>query len=52
MKQLEGKTALITGAYSGISRAIARKFAEEGATLLLMDVTETVREGGERARRS
>ena len=47
MKRLAGKTALITGASSGIGRAIARKFAEEGALLLLMDITETVREGGE-----
>jgi len=47
MKRLQGKTALITGASSGIGRAIARKFADEGATLLLMDVTEEVVEGGE-----
>ena len=47
MNRLAGKTALITGASSGIGRAIARKFQAEGATLLLMDVTEQVVEGGE-----
>ena len=47
MKRLKGKTALITGASSGIGRAIARKFHAEGATLLLMDITEEVVEGGE-----
>ena len=47
MKRLDGKTALITGASSGIGRAIARRFHDEGATLLLMDITEQVVEGGE-----
>lgn len=33
MKVLEGKTALITGASKGIGRAIAIKYAEEGANV-------------------
>jgi NAD(P)-dependent dehydrogenase (short-subunit alcohol dehydrogenase family) len=47
MKRLAGKTALITGASSGIGRAIATRFHAEGATILLMDVTDQVIEGGE-----
>jgi len=33
MKLLEGKTALITGASKGIGRAIAEKYAEQGANI-------------------
>lgn len=33
MKQLQGKTALITGASRGIGEAIARKYAAEGANI-------------------
>lgn len=34
MKQLSGKTALVTGASSGIGRAIALLFAEQGANVI------------------
>ena len=32
---LEGRTAIVTGAGGGVGLAVARRFAEEGATLLV-----------------
>lgn len=36
--RMDGKSVLVTGAAFGIGRATARKFAEEGANLLLQDI--------------
>ncbi|MBR6746893.1 MAG: 3-oxoacyl-[Muribaculaceae bacterium] len=38
MKLLEGKTALITGAARGIGKALAVKFAQEGANIAFTDL--------------
>ena len=38
MKLLEGKTALITGAARGIGKALALKFAEQGANIAFTDI--------------
>ena len=40
MKLLEGKTALITGASRGIGKAIARKFAIEGADIAITNIID------------
>jgi glucose 1-dehydrogenase len=39
--RLEGRTAVVTGAASGIGRAIALRFAAEGAVVVVSDVRET-----------
>jgi 3-oxoacyl-[acyl-carrier protein] reductase len=38
MGRLEGKTALITGAAKGLGAAIAQRFAEQGATVIVNDL--------------
>ena len=43
---MEGKSGLVTGAASGIGRACAIRFAQEGAAVVVADL-ESSREGGE-----
>src|SRR5215218_5960772 len=53
MGRLEGKVAIVTAAGSGIGKAIARMFADEGAFVLAADIAgadQTTQEIGSRAR--
>ena len=43
MSRLDGKAAVVTGGGSGIGRAICRRFAADGATVVVADLA------GERA---
>jgi glucose 1-dehydrogenase len=47
MPLLEGKVAIVTGGSSGIGRAIALRYAAEGARLVIADTRELPIEGGE-----
>lgn len=47
MGLLQGRSAIVTGASSGIGRAIALRFAGEGARLALADLREQPVEGGQ-----
>ena len=53
MKRLEGKTALITGAAKGLGAAMARRFAEQGATVIINDLAlEDARKAASSSRRT
>ena len=36
--RLDGKTAIVTGAASGFGAGIARKFVQEGAQVMVVDI--------------
>ena len=44
MKRLEGKTAVVTGAASGIGRATCLLFAKHGANVVAVDQSAAVQE--------
>lgn len=44
MQRFQGKTVLVTGAASGIGAATAQRFSEEGANVVLVDVSDDVTE--------
>jgi len=52
MGRLSGKTAIITGAGSGIGRASAILFAQEGANLVIADKMDSVNETADLVRQA
>jgi NAD(P)-dependent dehydrogenase (short-subunit alcohol dehydrogenase family) len=47
MQQLRGKVAVITGGASGIGRAMAERFAQEGMRIVLADIDEVTMRSAE-----
>jgi NAD(P)-dependent dehydrogenase (short-subunit alcohol dehydrogenase family) len=47
MSTLQNKVAIVTGASSGLGRAIALRYASEGASVVIADTIEAPLEGGE-----
>src|SRR5438309_4911805 len=52
MQELRGKVAVVTGAASGIGRAIAERAAREGMRLVLADIEEPALATAERELRA
>ena len=40
MKEFKGKVAVITGSVSGMGRAVAERYAQEGMKVVLADVDQ------------
>ena len=45
--RLAGRSVVVTGGASGLGRAIASRFADEGALVVVGDLREAPREGGD-----